>query len=198
MELGLKGILYVEDNKARVFLEKLFSLYGSELIKTHDVVFLGGESEVYEVVYRLPLATPAFRIVGVLDADQKNEYKYNDFPGKFFFLPGSLPPEKELLAAVYNHRGEFARALLTREAVVVDAIRRCEGLNHHDFFEEFSRVLYGEVRSSVYELAFGVWFAYYTNREEIHSLMRLLDPALSEENIAEVDRVFPPQLPAAA
>lgn len=197
MDLGLQGVLYVEDNKARIFLEKLLSLYGSELVKTYDVVFLGGESEVYEVVYRLPPAASILRTVGVLDADQKAEQKYANFPNQFFFLPGTRPPEKELLAAILTHRAEYARALLTREGLVSDAIRRCEGLNHHDFFEELSRVLYGEVRPSVYEQAFGVWFKNYHNREEIHSLMRLLDPALPSENIAEVDNIFPP-LPTAA
>lgn len=194
MDLGLQGIFYVEDNKARVFLRKLLSVYGSEIGKTHEVIFLGGESEVFEVVRRLQFGPSGFKIGGILDGDQRGIKKYSQYPGRFHFLPGTLPPEKELLNAILSHREEFARALMTKEADVIDAIRRCRGLDHHDFFEELSRLLYGEIRPSVYEHAFAIWFNSYPQRQEIHELIRAIDPSLPDENIDEVDRMFPVQV----
>ena len=198
MDLGLQGIFYVEDNKARVFLKKLLSVYGSEIVKTHDVIFLGGEAEVFEVVRRLQFGASGFKMSGILDGDQRGIRKYGDHPGRFHFLPGTLPPERELIKAVLDHQRDFARALMTKEADVLDAIRRCRGLDHHDFFEELSRLLYDEVRPSVYEQAFAIWFSNYPQRAEIHELLRAIDPSLPDENIHEVDRIFPVRVPPAA
>lgn len=191
MDLGRKGIIYVEDNKARLFADQLFSLYGSDFIKTHDLVFLGGESEVYEVVSRIKTLPNDFKIVGLLDADQRSVVKYSAHPGKFYFLPGLLPPEQEVLSFIEKHVEQYAHALMVNLRKLSDAIRRCQGLDHHDFFEELSRDLYGDVRPAVYQAAFRIWLINYPNRQEIHELMRALDPSLPQENIDEVDQVFP-------
>lgn len=196
MDLGLRGIFYVEDNKARVFLKKLLSVYGSDLSKTHEVIFLGGESHVYEVVSRLPIGISKLKTIAILDADQKGIQKYNNFPNSFFFLPGTQPPEQEVINAVTVHRREFSKALMVKEAKVDDAMRGCTGYDQHDFFEEFSRKLYGkeEVSTNVYENAFGVWFRNHQNRQEVHDLIKALDPSISQENIDEVDQAYPVQI----
>lgn len=191
MNLGRKGIIYVEDNKARVFIELLLSLYGSDFIKTHDLVFLGGESEVYEVVSRIKTPPNDFKIFGLLDADQRGVVKYSEHPGKFYFLPGLLPPEQEVLSFIEKYVEDYAEALMFNPGKLSDAIRRCRGLDHHDFFEELSRDLYGDVRSGVYHAAFRIWLTNYPKRQEIHELMKALDSSLPQENIDAVDLAFP-------
>lgn len=88
MKPGIKGIIFFEDNKAKVFAEQLFSLYGSKLIKTHKLIFLKGESDVYEVVSRIPKSSDSFNVFGLLDADQRNDKRYvKGLNSQFFFLP---------------------------------------------------------------------------------------------------------------
>jgi predicted ATPase len=191
MELGKKGIIFVEDNKARLFAEQLLPLYGSNLMKTRDLVFLNGESDVYEVVKRNKILSDDFKIIGLLDADQRTITKYSEHPGKFYFLPGLLPPEQEVISYVEKYVEQYADVLMINTRTLSDAIRRCRGLDHHDFFEGLSRDVYGNVRLTVYQAAFRIWFLNYPKRQEIHELMKALDPTLPQENIDEVDQNFP-------
>lgn len=193
MDLGCKGIIFLEDNKAKVIADQLLSLYGSDLVKTHDLVFLGGESEVYEVVSRINLPDRKFRIIGLLDADQKNIPKYSPHHGKFYFLPGTLPPEKEVLNYIVNCTDKYAAALAVSFSKLEDSIRRCQGQDHHDFFENLSLELYGEIRQNVYQEAVRIWLTNYHDRSELHALIKSLDEHIPQENIDEVDRTYPPQ-----
>jgi ABC-type multidrug transport system ATPase subunit len=191
MDLGRYGIFYVEDNKAKVFLEKLFDIYGSDLRKTCDIVFLGSESHVYEVVRRVAKNERNIKVYGVLDADQKGVGKYREYLDYFFFLPGELSPEQEIIKAINDNCIEFARYLLISPGRLKDGIRRCQALDHHDFFEELSRYIYGDVKTIVYESAFIIWFIYYPERDKIHKFMKAIDARLPQENIEEVDRLHP-------
>ena len=190
MELGKKGIIFVEDNKARLFAEQLLLLYGSDLIKTRNLVFLNGESDVYEVVNRNKIISDDFKIIGLLDADQRNITKYSEHPEKFYFLPGLLPPEQEVISYIEKYVEQYADVLMINKIKLNDALRRCRGLDHHDFFQELSRDLWGDVRLTVYHAAFRIWFLNYQNRQEVHQLIKALDPTLPQENIDEVDKHF--------
>ncbi len=191
MDLGLNGVFYVEDNKAKVFFEKLLDVYGSDLRKTHEVVFLGGESDVFEVVSRVAEKGDKIKVYGMLDADQRSEKKYEKYRKHIFFLPGQLPPEQEVINAISQHQNEFARILTTNADSLRDAMRRCQGYNHHDYFEELSKQLYGEVNAKVYESAFAVWFANYPDRNGVHELMKSIDAQLVAESIIGVDDLYP-------
>ena len=193
MDLDRKGIILLEDNKAKVFTDQLLSLYGSDFVKTYDLVFLSGESDVFEVASRIKFQRSCFKIIGLLDADQRNIAKYSEYPGKFHFLPGILSPEKEVLTYIEKFVDQYADALTVNSGKLIDGIRRCRGLDHHDFFEQLSRELYGEFRSNVYQAAFRIWLINYPNRMEIHDLIRSLDESLPQENIDEVDRRYPPK-----
>lgn len=191
MELGLNGVFYVEDNKAKVFFEKLLDVYGSDLRKTHEVVFLGGESDVFEVISRVSEKGEKVKVYGMLDADQRSEKKYEKFRKHIFFLPGKLAPEQEVINAITQHQNEFALMLTTNAVSLRDAMRSCQGYDHHDYFEELSKYLYGEVNAKVYESAFAVWFAKYPDRSGVHQLMKSIDNQLTTESIASVDDLYP-------
>jgi ABC-type multidrug transport system ATPase subunit len=191
MDLGRHGIIYVEDNKAKIFLQKIFDIYGSDLRKTFDIVYLGGESHVYEVVSRIANNEQHLKIFGILDADERNCEKYKKYADHFFFLPGLLAPEEELIKAIYSNISEYARQLTVNQDRLKDVLRQVRSVNHHDFFEELSRRLYGDVRSFVYEIAFTVWFHSYPDREEVHALIRKIDPHLPQQNIDDVDADYP-------
>ena len=190
MALGRKGICFLEDNKAKVFIEKLLDSYGSSLRRTYDFIFLNGESDVYEVIHRIGDRSNNLKLIGILDADQKNQQRYTQSEGHFYFLPGELSPEMEVINAVKAHPGRYARALGVPVVRLSDAIRRCEGFEPHDFFEELSRALFGTARPQIYESAFGVWYANYPNKEEIHLLVKALDPEVSQEDIQAAEQLY--------
>lgn len=191
-ELGVspvtKGVFFLEDNKAKVFFEKLLDLYGSGIRKSHEIVFLGGESNVYEVVSRYAQQKRGLAILGVLDADQKKDEKYQT--PAFTFLPGELEPENELLAVIQNHPVDFAKRLGVRRDMLEDALRLCQGYEMHDKFEEISRNLYGKIDSKVYETAFLLWFEKLPNKQEIHDFMANIDPDLTPDDIEIVRSTY--------
>ncbi|MBX6692825.1 AAA family ATPase [Pseudomonas sp. USTB-Z] len=192
-ELGVapvtKGIFFLEDNKAKVFFEKLLDLYGSQIRKSHEIVFLGGESNVYEVVYRYAQQKRGLEIKGVLDADQRREAKYQ-LPA-FTFLPGELEPENELLAIIQAHPVDFAKKLGVRPDKLQDAIRLCQGYEKHDKFEEISRSLYGKVEPSVYQTAFLLWFEKHPNKQNIEEFILSVDSELTADDIEIVRSLYP-------
>ena len=192
-ELGVspvtKGIFFLEDNKAKVFFEKLVDMYGSGIRKSHEIVFLGGESNVYEVVSRYARQQRGLAIKGVLDADQRGIEKYSS--QEFDFLPGKLEPENELLAVIQANPMAFARKLGVRIDRLEDALRLCQGYEKHDKFEEISRFLYGEVRTIVYETAFLLWFEMYPNKQQIHEFMLRVDSELTQDDVDVVRQTYP-------
>lgn len=46
-----------------------------------------------------------------------------------------------------------------------------------------SKNIYGEIKSIVYETAFLLWFENFEAREEIHELMKTIDPDLTTDDI---------------
>lgn len=105
-------------------------------------------------------------------------------------MPGLLPPEQEVISYIEKYVGQYADVLMINKIKLNDALRRCRGLDHHDFFQELSRDLWGDVRLTVYHAAFRIWFLNYQNRQEVHQLIKALDPTLPQENIDEVDKHF--------
>lgn len=192
-ELGVspvvKGVFFLEDNKAKVFFEKLVDMYGSSIRRNHEIVFLGGESNVYEVVSRYARQRRGLSIKGVIDADQRGVAKF--VGPDFTFLPGRLDPENELLTVVHANPAAFARRLGVRKDMLDDALRLCQGYEGHDKFEEISRCLYGEVRSIVYETAFLSWFDSYPVKQEIHDFMLEVDSDLGHDDIDIVRSTYP-------
>lgn len=191
-ELGvspiIKGVFFLEDNKAKVFFEKLVDMYGSGIRRSHEIVFMGGESNVYEVVSRYSRQQKDLAIKGVIDADQKGVQKYSG--SAFTFLPGSLEPENELFTVVKANPVEFAKKLGVRKDRLDDAIRLCQGYEKHDKFEEISKILYKEVRTIVYETAFLLWFEHYPIKQEIHDFMMSVDSELTADDIEIVRSTY--------
>lgn len=192
-ELGVspvtKGVFFLEDNKAKVFFEKLVDMYGSRIRRSHEIVFLGGESNVYEVVSRYARQQKGLAIKGVIDADQKGVARFSD--PAFTFLPGRLEPENELFTVVQANPVDFARKLGVRKDLLDDALRLCQGYEKHDKFEEISVSLYGVVRTTVYETAFLLWFEKYPAKQEIHNFMMGIDSELTNDDIEIVRGTYP-------
>lgn len=192
-ELGVspitKGVFFLEDNKAKVFFEKLVDLYGSGIRRSHEIVFMGGESNVFEVVSRYARQQRELAIKGVIDADQKGVARFSG--PAFTFLPGSLDPENELFTVVQANPVDFAKRLGVRKDRLNDAIRLCQGYEKHDKFEEISKFLYNEVRTIVYETAFLLWFESYPVKQEIHDFMMNVDSELTNDDVDMVRSTYP-------
>jgi hypothetical protein len=70
-------------------------------------------------------------------------------------------------------------------------MRRLKGVDHHDYFEELSKGLFKEIKLSVYEAAFKIWFENFQNRAEIEEFIKVIDPSLDAEDFEEVRKQYP-------
>lgn len=193
LTLGKTHLFVVEDNKAKLFLQRILDRYGSKMRRKAEILYVGGEGNVTSIMSKTDSESLELTVLGVVDADQKECKKSNDLvrSGRCLFLPGTKAPEEEVISFILANTGVFASQLGVRERVLCDAFRMLEGVNHHDYFSELSVFLFGEEKSHVYELAFNVWFSFFPDRGEIESFVMALDPTLCASDFEEVNAQYP-------
>jgi predicted ATPase len=139
-------ILLVEDRAAAEFLRALVSDIEPELLRSCEIRQVGSAQEVQSLLRTFPNGDPWLHLVGVLDGDARTDNLDCPWPG--MYLPGSLPPERLLRAAI-NLTPEILAALLNRPVNdVAVALASLEGSDHHEWFEELS----GRIQVSYSEL----------------------------------------------
>ncbi|WP_050998995.1 ATP-dependent nuclease [Marinobacter nauticus] len=191
LKLGKKRIVFVEDRKAGLMLEYLLSIYGSRFMRRAEIIFLGGESHVYEVVNRIQSVPSEISFIGVLDADEKGNKKYEASKADFLFLPGSFPPEIEVSRVIKRYPDRYAGQLMIPTGRVLESLERVRGLDGHDFFEELGKQIFGQYRNEVFTAGVAVWFLVYDGRTEVERLLVELDPAISGSTIVSVNQEYP-------
>jgi ABC-type cobalamin/Fe3+-siderophores transport system ATPase subunit len=193
MALGKTHLFIVEDHKAKIFLERILDIYGSQMRRKSDILFVGGESNVYAVMTRIDTAVIDFSILGVLDGDIKGQQKYDKLlqEGRSIFLPGKRAPEVEIIESIKAKKQEYASLIGVNNRLLSDCMRRLKGVDHHDYFEELSKGLFKEIKLSVYEAAFKIWFENFQNRAEIEEFIKVIDPSLDAEDFEEVRKQYP-------
>jgi ABC-type multidrug transport system ATPase subunit len=193
-ELGLQPncttIYYVEDFVAKFFVERLLDLYGSEKKKCSEIIYLKGESDVYEVISRVASKPGQISFYGILDGDQKNIQKYEILPDKFLFLPGTDSPEQEFIKVVQQHLEDFSSDLCVPYEVVQFAERKCRTLDYHDYFDELSMNIFNQKNGKILESAFKIWFRFYSNRDEIKQFIQSFDSDLTQDIVDKTDGLY--------
>lgn len=193
MTLGKTHLYIVEDHKAKIFLERILDIYGSQMRHKADILFVGGESNVYEIMSRLDSTNIELSVTGVLDGDIKEIDKFKGLveKGCCLFLPGTKAPEVEIIDCIAANQQEYAIRLGVSPRRLSDCIRRLEGIDHHDYFAELSKALFDEVKLSVYEAAFKIWFENFESREEVEAFAKKVDEHLDEEDFKEANNAYP-------
>ncbi|MBL0642587.1 AAA family ATPase [Aeromonas veronii] len=143
-ELGLKTkppiIFIVEDNKAKLFLQNL--IFKSELHPTRGIYILtakNGESDLSQIYKRI-LNTDSIDLVLCYDADINQEGKNGipeDVSAVSISLPGQDSPEEEVINVINMKNADYIN-LFENKAVILGALRKAQGNDHHDFFKNMS------------------------------------------------------------
>lgn len=193
MTLGKTHLYIVEDHKAKIFLERILDIYGSQMRLKADILFVGGESNVYEILSRVDSTNIELSVTGVLDGDIKEIEKYKALveKGRCLFLPGTKAPEIEMIDCIDSNQKEYAIRLGVNSRKLSDCIRRLKGIDHHDYFAELSKSLFDQVKLSVYEAAFKIWFENFESRNEIEAFVQKVDEHLDEEDFRETNNTYP-------
>jgi len=196
MALGKTDLYIVEDHKAKIFLERILDIYGSQMRRKADILFVGGESNVHEVMSRVDSTKIELSVTGILDGDVKGTKKYKEIvkTGRCFFLPGTKAPEVEIIDCIDSNQKEYAIRLGVSPRKLTDCMRRLRGVDHHDYFAELSKFLFGEVKLSVYEAAFKIWFENFESRGEIEEFVKKIDEYLDDEDFEEANNAYPLKL----
>ncbi|WP_170155932.1 ATP-dependent nuclease [Umezawaea tangerina] len=155
--LGLQpardAILVVEDVVAAEFLASVLDHTAPDLASKVSIKFAeSGESGVRRTVAELKASesSTAFAVLGVLDGDQRAE------GAEFGYLMGDVAPEEVMrdLAAAWRADAdpEWTPSFPGGRHALQLALERYDGLDHHDWVIELSRVLGGR-RKFVDEMA---------------------------------------------
>lgn len=135
----------VEDKMAVAVLSELLRYFDPDFHRTIGIYVGGSDSTIKSTISTLS-STP-IKIVGVLDGDQN---PHSTSPPFIFYLPGSLPPEKELLTNL--NVKEF---LMRKYRVDFDSFHasKLNGIDHHNWFGLLSEYVNQNIDALMYELA---------------------------------------------
>ncbi|WP_421315263.1 ATP-dependent nuclease [Aeromonas veronii] len=160
-------ILLVEDAKARLFLRMIIEKCGSDRLKDLDKLYFAaanGHSFLTRFKSHL-LDFNGFVVALVYDADAVDQInQINEGISKT--LPGLRNPEEDLISSVTFDNGFGFVSSLTDgydKVVMLQAVRECLNINHHDFFIELARCISAD-EIKVFELVLDYWLSVENNR----------------------------------
>ncbi|KZY38764.1 hypothetical protein A3754_08010 [Alcanivorax sp. HI0083] len=183
-ELGLeatkKKVFVFEDNKSVIFFKTILDYFGSRAYTSAHLIHVNGEGNVEKGVTPYQ-DNPVLSFVGILDADQKSHDLVTNAASPFIALPGNQPPEIEAIKIVTDNIDEYSERIGVRKLALETALRRHLSEDHHDFFENLSRSLYGEARPSLFEIACKLWVVKNKDDEETKEFLSTIDPDLGSD-----------------
>jgi len=158
--VSYENLLLTEDQCGKTFTLKLCELLDPDLRRQVVAVVMGGDSRTDTVLSALPKPERwSTKIVGVYDGDVRGAARpYLHWP--IVFLPGNAAPEALLRDAANDAQGrqQLSIALDVPLANITVALQAAAGRDHHDWHEEFARVL-GPDKVTVTRALSKVWLS---------------------------------------
>ncbi len=183
-ELGLeatkKKVFVFEDNKSVIFFKTILDYFGSRAYTSAHLIHVNGEANVEKGVAPFQ-DNPILNFLGILDADQKTHHLVTSAESPFIALPGRMPPEIEARNIVTSNIEEYAERIGIKKTTLDAALRRSLPEDHHDFFENLSKSIYGEVRPSLFEIACKLWAVKNKDDPETKGFVSAIDPEIDTD-----------------
>lgn len=130
------GVILVEDRAAREFgklwIRKFFPLLTNEF-EFKDV---GSVDEIKKWL-NFPKVGSWLNIIGLFDGDERGLKQEYNWP--YTFLPGNFAPEKVLRESALKHLDELGNKLNRDISDIHLILSTIDGLDHHDWLEEFQK-----------------------------------------------------------
>jgi len=130
-----KGIIVVEDLAALLFCKQWVIHFKWDFFKNWRITTVNGVGDILKSVENFPDCKGWFRIVGVLDAEEKA--KKHQIDGlAVCYLPGDDPPDMLLRKSILNDLPSFVNRLSLDSDEVTQKVASLDGLDHHEWFNE--------------------------------------------------------------
>ena len=137
------GTFFVEDRVAADLLMVILEDCLPFLLRTYTIESVGGEAEISNRLSFPYSERIKYRFIGIYDGDMKASLDTSKLNWKYCFLPGDQAFE-EVLRGLVHEAGNLEKICdyLTKDKDEVIAIlARIDGLDCHDWFEEFRKSL---------------------------------------------------------
>lgn len=176
------GVLLVEDRCAQEFLRVWLRFHDPEILRWYDLAITGSETNT-EAALNFPKINSWFQVVGIFDGDARARVT-QEYNWKYVFLPGNLSPENTIRNTGRASAAPIAAELGRSTDEIAFVLAELEGLDPHDWFEEFHKRL-----AIPYELLmsalFQIWIKVPENLQNSHSAFAELINSLKyrEENV---------------
>lgn len=175
-ELGLnrvkRGILFVEDHAAKLFLRLVLATSPLTTLKEFDIAICHGEGNIQRVLNCLPDMNTSLRHIGVFDGDVNDKIDTSTITGSFVTLPGDECPEN-VFKTMLSHDGTPHKISQKNKNHVTALLTRISTLDKHDWMHELSKQLDLEYEQAFLKL-FEKWFKIRTNRTKVNSFLKKL------------------------
>lgn len=183
-ELGLdvnkSGIIYVEDNLAKMFLIRILNYSkNTSILEDYDIKSANGESGI-TLKLKSDCTEIDFNIIGIYDGDMRervNSNVKNSLKWNYIFLPSKKELEVEFKNCVKFNREKFISMVKKERREVLRALSSVEGDNYHDWFMN----LYKELMLTPEELCdilYNIWIEYEENVELVNEFIIELKKAM--------------------
>lgn len=157
-----KGVIYVEDEVAKIFLLTLLAEEAPLILDTFRIISVSGESEITRRLKFPKDIEMDYKLIGIYDGDmQSNKLKLgNQINWPFLFLPVSTCVEGEILDAFRNKRfiDDFIQELGMRSERILPVLAKIEGEDHHDWFIDLCKGIHSEYNTMI-RAFYSLWIA---------------------------------------
>lgn len=167
LRLGKRGIVFVEDEGAKWFLEHIFNyLDATRTLETLELVITHGEANITKALVGLPSGIDALVFIGVYDGDMKINAGRLSSNWPVFFLPLVAPPDLLLKNMCYGLEERYLAALLGKPPKTVGRnLAEFEAVDHHDWIESFAHGI-GYDKRALFTPLFSEWIKSPNNYKE--------------------------------
>jgi hypothetical protein len=156
MVVPKSGLVLAEDGTATFVTTSAIGLVAAHLLQLVDIVPTSGTGPLTQALRMPSFGNSWFRLVGVLDGDQRAQ-PHDGLQWPLVFLPGNRSPDQELRRSLAGNEARVAAEIDRGLADVQMAQARTAGVDDHDWLIEMARacgVTWERLSSSLFRL----WF----------------------------------------
>lgn len=159
LNIPKRGIIFVEDYVAEVFLKIVFSRNCRELLREYNIEYVDGENKITQRL-QFPYSNNfTYKIIGIYDGDMKNKIdsKKENINWKYEFLPTNEAVEIEFKRCIRSNIERLCTSLNCEKNILIQSLSKIEGENHHDWLTDFARELGVDVLLLMNKL-YDIWY----------------------------------------
>lgn len=149
----LAGIIFVEDEAARLFCRLLLERLDASLARRINIELRNGHGDITAALRMTSNFEGLLKFIGLYDGDARAEVT-EELAGRSAFLPGDRPIEKIFRDMVQADASGLAEA--TGNGHLGPILDNLEGADHHKWYKEVCKEL-GLTKAQLFPMLFVIW-----------------------------------------